>query len=154
MLDHKRVRCAKRHDYPLAMKATMHLTRDMRECEKQFRQCVFNILSHNRDDHAKNFSLLMDSHGVWRISPAYDLTFSSGPSGEHCSMVMGEGKNPGILHILELAKVSNIKKSDALKIVDEVKSATSNWAAFAKNAGVGQASAHMIGSAIRKGFVS
>ena len=46
---------------------------------------------------------------------AYDLTFSSGPSGEHCSMLMGEGKNPGIKKLLELAKISNIKESDALK---------------------------------------
>ena len=47
-------------DYEMIMKATMHLTRSMVECEKQYRQCAFNILSHNRDDHAKNFSFLMD----------------------------------------------------------------------------------------------
>jgi len=45
-----------------------------------------------------------------KTSPSYDLTFSSGSSGEHCSMVMGEGKTPGIKQLLELAKISNIKK--------------------------------------------
>jgi serine/threonine-protein kinase HipA len=136
-------------DYQMIMKATMHLTHDMRECEKQYRQCVFNVLTHNRDDHAKNFSFLMDINGVWRVSPAYDLTFSSGPGGEHCSMVMGEGKQPGVSHLLELAKVSNIKRADALRIIDEVKSAVSRWSAFAKNADVSLSSTKRIKSVIK-----
>ena len=111
---------------------------------------MFNIFSHNRDDHAKNFAFLMNSKGVWRVSPSYDLTFSSGPSGEHCSMVMGEGKNPGIKQLLELAKISNIKKSDAFKIIDEVKSSVSKWSSFAKDAGVSTTSSKLIDSAISK----
>jgi serine/threonine-protein kinase HipA len=42
---------------------------------------VFNVLAHNRDDHSKNFSYLMDKDGQWKLSPAYDLTFSSGSRG-------------------------------------------------------------------------
>lgn len=135
-------------DYEMIMKATMHLTKDMKECEKQYRGCVFNVFSHNRDDHSKNFSFLMDPKGVWRVSPSYDLTFSSGPSGEHCSMVMGEGKNPGVKELLDLATISNIKKSDALKIIDEVKSSVSKWSYFAEDAGVSAASSKLIDSAI------
>ena len=135
-------------DYEMIMKATMHLTKDMKECEKQYRGCVFNVLSHNRDDHSKNFSFLMEPNGVWQVSPSYDLTFSSGPSGEHCSMVMGEGKNPGIKKLLELAQISNIKKSAALKIINEVKSSVSKWSSFAQDAGV--SSSTLIDSAITK----
>ncbi len=29
----------------------------------------------------------MDRNSAWRVSPSYDLTFSSGPNGEHCSEV-------------------------------------------------------------------
>ena len=134
----------------LFIKATMHLTKDMKECEKQYRGCVFNVLSHNRDDHSKNFSFLMDPTGVWRVSPSYDLTFSSGPSGEHCSMVMGEGKKPGIRQLLELAKISNIKQFDALRIIDEVKASVSKWSIFAKDAGVSAASSKLIDYAIAK----
>ena len=137
-------------DYEMIMKATMHLTKEMKECEKQYRSCVFNVLSHNRDDHSKNFSFLMDSKGVWRVSPSYDLTFSSGPSGEHCSMVMGVGKDPGIEQLLELAKISNIKKSDALTIIDGVRSSVSKWSSFAKEGGVGVSSSKLIDSAITK----
>jgi serine/threonine-protein kinase HipA len=123
-------------DYATILKATMHLTRDMRECVKQFRRCVFNVLSHNRDDHAKNFSFLMDADGVWRVSPAYDLTFSSGPSGEHCSMIMGEGKNPGLTQLVNLAAACSIKKQKAQEIIDEVTSTIKKWPVFADQAKV------------------
>jgi len=137
-------------DYEMIMKTTMHLTQNMKECEKQYRACVFNVLSHNRDDHAKNFSFLMDSNGVWRISPSYDLTFSSGPSGEHCSMIMGEGKDPGLIQLLELARISNIKKTNALDIIEQVKSSVTKWPNFAKEAGVSNSSNRMINSAMSK----
>ena len=81
-------------DYETIMMMTMRLTKSTEECEKQFRQCVFNVFAHNRDDHAKNFSFLMDEYGQWKVSLAYDLTFSSGPAGEHCTTVMGEGRDP------------------------------------------------------------
>ena len=66
-------------DYDDLIGLSSIMTRDIRECEKMFRYAVFNVLAHNRDDHAKNFSFLMDSQGQWKLSPAYDLTFSSGP---------------------------------------------------------------------------
>lgn len=137
-------------DYETIMKATMHLTHNMRDCEKQYRQCVFNVLSHNRNDHAKNFAFLMDQHGTWRMSPSYDLTFSSGPRGEHCTMVMGEGKHPGISHLLELAQISSLKKLTALNIIDEVKSAVTRWSEFVDQVGVSPSSLRLIDLAITK----
>lgn len=50
-----------------------------------------NLLVHNRDDHAKNFSFMLHDNS-WKLSPAYDLTYSFGPGGEHSTMYMGEGK--------------------------------------------------------------
>ncbi len=137
-------------DYETLMKATLWLTKDIRECEKQFTNAVFNILAHNRDDHAKNFSFLMDEQGRWRVSPAYDLTFSSGPAGEHCTMVMGEGKNPQLSQCLKLAEMVGIKKSNALKIIDKVKNATMRWQDFAGIANVTQKSYALIQSALER----
>lgn len=97
-------------DYETVLKTTLWLTRDVRECEKQLRAALFNILSHNRDDHAKNFSFLMDENSVWTVSPAYDLTYSNGPNGEHSTMVMGEGKSPTLQHFLRLAAIADIKR--------------------------------------------
>lgn len=123
-------------DYETIIKTTLYLTQSMKECETQFRNAVFNVLSHNRDDHAKNFSFLMDAEGVWRVSPAYDLTFSFGPGGEHSTMVMGEGKNPTREHLLALADVGNISKNRALEIIDQISTAILKWHDFALQSGV------------------
>jgi serine/threonine-protein kinase HipA len=97
---------------------------------------VFNVLAHNRDDHSKNFSYLMDKDGQWKLSPAYDLTFSSGSRGEQSTMVMGEGRNPNTRHLLKLADEAKIKKDRALEIIDATKSSLSKWPALAKQYGV------------------
>jgi serine/threonine-protein kinase HipA len=50
-------------DYEELLTLTAALTKDIREVEKMYRLAVFNVLAHNRDDHAKNFSFLMDEKG-------------------------------------------------------------------------------------------
>ena len=137
-------------DYETLLKASAWLTKDVRECEKQFRAAVFNILSHNRDDHAKNFSFLMDQEGTWRVSPAYDLTFSSGPAGEHCTLIMGEGKNPTIAHLLKLAEISGIPEQKTQQIIEEVSSAVSQWGSLAKEVGLNTSSTKMIQTALNR----
>jgi serine/threonine-protein kinase HipA len=131
-------------DYEILLKATLHLTKDIQECEKQFRQMVFNIFSHNRDDHSKNFSFLMDKDGKWKVSPAYDLTFSSGPVGQHSTTILGEGKNPSISHMLKIAEIVSIKPKTALTIIDEVKAVVSKWDKFADKSKVSSKSSKNI----------
>lgn len=135
-------------DYETLIRVTLWLAKDVRECEKQFRNAVFNVLTHNRDDHGKNFSFLMNEKGNWRVAPAYDLTFSSGPAGEHCTTVMGEGKNPGMQHFLKLAEIGGIKKQRAIEIIDQVKNAASQWRDFAKDANLTKKSSAMIQAAL------
>lgn len=91
-------------DYDDILKLTLHLTKDINEVLKAYRLAVFNLLTHNRDDHAKNFSYILDESNSWKFAPAYDLTFSFGPSGEHSTTYLGEGKNPCKKHLEELAK--------------------------------------------------
>ncbi|MBA3816578.1 MAG: type II toxin-antitoxin system HipA family toxin [Parachlamydiaceae bacterium] len=123
-------------DYFTIMKVTMLLTKNQLEVERQYRNAAFNVFAHNRDDHSKNFSFLMDEDGSWRVSPAYDLTFSSGPGGEHCTSVMGEGRAPAEFHLLKLAKAIGIPEKISQQIIEEVKSAVMLWPAFAKEANV------------------
>lgn len=137
-------------DYETLLKATRYLTKDISECEKQFRQMAFNIFSHNRDDHSKNFSFLMDKNGKWRVSPAYDLTFSSGPVGQHCTTILGEGKKPSIAHMLKLAEIVSIKPKTALTIIDEVKAAVSKWNKFADESNVSSRSSKNIEVSLNK----
>ena len=135
-------------DYLSVMKATMYLTKNIGQCEIQFRNAVFNVLSYNRDDHSKNFSFLMDSNGVWTVSPAYDLTYSHGPGGEHSTMMMGEGRYPGKDHLLRLAKSAGIQNAKALEIIYQVVSAVKKWPQFASDARVSHLSARNIESSL------
>ena len=135
-------------DYQDALRVTLSLTRNMREVTKMFRLAAFNVGAHNRDDHSKNFSFLMDEQGSWRVSPAYDLTFSYGPGGEHCTMIMGEGRNPGRMQLIVLADKFGIPKSTTNEILDQVFESVSKWTTFADEAGVTKASIKAIKSAI------
>lgn len=141
-------------DYEALMKATLWLSKDVRECEKQFRNIVFNVLAHNRDDHAKNFSFLMDQNGGWKISPAYDLIFSSGPAGEHHTTIMGEGKNPKASHLLRLAAIGSLDPGKALEIIDQVKASVAKWRHFAAEAFVSSKSSSHIQTELDRVFKS
>lgn len=130
-------------DYESVMKCAMVLNRDLSEAEKVFRLAAFNVFAHNRDDHAKNFSFLMDEKGTWRFSPVYDLTFSFGPGQEHCTTVMGEGAKPGKEHLLKLGELFGLRLRK--QILEEVQEAVQAWPSFAQNAGVGARSARLVG---------
>lgn len=117
--------------YETILSATWRITQSTEEVAKAFRLMVFNVLAHNRDDHAKNFAFLHD--GSWRLSPAFDLTMSAGPGGEHSSDVNGSG-NPARKDIMAIATMFRIK--DAGQIVAEVCEAVSHWPAMAAAYGV------------------
>ena len=131
-------------DYEDLIALTGMLTRDVREIEKMYQLAVFNVLAHNRDDHSKNFSFLMDNEGQWALSPAYDLTFSSGPRGEQSTMVMGEGRNPNVDHLMKLAEEANIKQDRAIEIIDATRASLAKWPELAKKYGVSDANIKLI----------
>ena len=107
-------------DYNILMQLTLKLTQSYEEMENLFRLMCFNVFSHNRDDHSKNFSYLFKD-GSWKLSPAYDLTYSNSIGGEHATTVNGNGMNPGMKEILEIAGNANMDIKKARMIADEVK---------------------------------
>jgi serine/threonine-protein kinase HipA len=123
-------------DYEQILRVTLALTQNMQDVEKMLRLATFNVFAHNRDDHAKNFSFLMNEKGHWRLSPAYDLTFSGGPGGEHSTTLLGEGKSPGKEHLLRLAEKFSIPIRHTNQMIDEVTQAIKQWPIFAADAGV------------------
>lgn len=65
----------------------------------------FNVYAHNRDDHSKNFTYLYDEDECsWKLSPAYDLTYSNSIGGEHATTVNGNGVNPNWMIFSRLPK--------------------------------------------------
>lgn len=109
-------------DYHSLMKLTKILTRDNTEdIENMFRRMCFNVFAHNRDDHSKNFTYLYDEEkDSWRLSPAYDLTYSSTYYGEHTTTVDGNGRNPGRKEILTVGITSGMKKEVCVDIMDQI----------------------------------
>jgi len=107
-------------DYNILMQLTLKITRSYEEIEKLFRWMCFNVFAHNRDDHSKNFSFLYKDEG-WKLSPAYDLTYSNSIGGEHATTVNGNGSNPGMYDILEVAKNTKIDEKKAKRIAGEIR---------------------------------
>jgi serine/threonine-protein kinase HipA len=79
----------------------------------------------------------MDDQGNWRLAPAFDLTFSNGPGGEHYMAVLGEGRTITREHVEKLAKVHGVSPKRTASIVDDVRAALSDWTSYARDAGVG-----------------
>ncbi|MDP1605070.1 MAG: type II toxin-antitoxin system HipA family toxin [Rhodocyclaceae bacterium] len=107
-------------DYTTFLRATRLLTRDEREVQKAFAHAVFNVIFHNRDDHARNFSYRLGRDRRWRLSPCYDLTFSNGPSGEHQTDVCGAGRNVTRPLLLSLASQGGIDAAAAKTTIDRI----------------------------------
>ena len=106
-------------DYEMLLLATLRITGDQREVVKAFERCLFNAIMHNRDDHSRNFAFRMDEQGLWKLSPAFDLTYSFGPGGEHSTSVAGHGKNIMRTHLIQVAKAGGISLQVTNRCIDD-----------------------------------
>lgn len=107
-----------------------------------FRRMVFNEYAKNYDDHTKNISFLMDKKGVWSLSPAYDITFSYRKDSiwvsAHQMLINGKSDNITKEDLLKVAEKAGIKKSDAVKITEQVINSVSKWEEFAEKTGMSE----------------
>lgn len=87
------------------------------DVENMFRRMCFNVFAHNRDDHSKNFSFVYDTESeTWRLSPAYDLTYSTTYYGEHTTSVDGNGQDPGETELLTVGVQAGMKKNNVRRL--------------------------------------
>lgn len=126
--------------YEQAFNVMRSLRLSYREAQEMFRRMVFNVVIRNQDDHTKNISFLMDRHGKWTLSPAYDIGFAYNPEGAWTSahQMSVNGKFDGITRhdLMECARWNNIK--NAKEIIDEVCDVASHWSQTARECGVPQ----------------
>lgn len=110
-------------DYHSLMKLTKILTRDyLEDVNNMFRRMCFNVFAHNRDDHSKNFTYLYhEAENRWRLSPAYDLTYSNTYYGEHTTTVDGNGRNPGEKEILAVGVAAGMERTECKRIMNQIK---------------------------------
>jgi len=108
-------------DYDTLMKLTFEMTKDYSEIEKLYRLMCFNVFSHNRDDHSKNFSFIYDEkESRWKLAPAYDLTYSRPFDGKRATTLLGNDVNPGKKEIFTIAKRIGLNQKKAKVIADDV----------------------------------
>lgn len=108
------------------------------QAEQLYRRLVFNVMSRNCDDHAKNFAFIMDKTGKWQLSPAFDITYSYKPGNkwisQHSLSINGKRKNITKSNLLEVALQMNIKKPN--RIIQQIAEIINNWEKYADKVGV------------------
>ena len=128
------------YSYEQALMIIRQLGLSMSAIEQQFRRMVFNIVIRNQDDHVKNIAFLMDKTGRWKLSPAFDVTYSFNPVGAwtatHQMTMNGKREGFSMEDFKSCARVALMKRGREKTIIAEVLDVVSDWRRYAKTAGI------------------
>ena len=127
------------HDY--ASYFTTLAALGIEDREQAFARVVFNVLASNNDDHTKNLSFLMDASGVWRLAPAYDVTFAYSPTSQWVSrhLMSVEGRFEGIRRVDLETLGDRVGVAGYRDIITRVADAVASFERFAADAGLSDA---------------
>ncbi|MDB4409204.1 type II toxin-antitoxin system HipA family toxin [Gammaproteobacteria bacterium] len=124
------------YEQAFAVMRQLHLSKA--EAIQQYRRMIFNVLARNQDDHTKNIAYLMGPDGEWRLSPAYDLTYSHNPAGmwtnQHQMSINGKRDHFTRQDLLAVGESNSVPRPG--NIIDEVAEAVSQWPDYARDSGV------------------
>ncbi len=108
-------------DYETFFKLIRALTKDAAyDKEQLFKIMCFNVLTHNRDDHTKNFSFIHTNLNGWKLAPAYDITYSDTYWSEHTTSVNGKGKNITDQDLINIGVASGLSDGYCRQCFNEV----------------------------------
>ena len=120
---------------------------------QMFRRMVFNIIARNHDDHVKNTAFLMDRQGTWSLAPAFDVMYSYQKDGRWTSLhqmsLGGKRDNFVMDDFVNCGKIAVLKRGQARRIIEEVRSVVSQWRSYADAAGVSADHRDKIQNALR-----
>lgn len=129
-----------------------------KEIEQFYRRMVFNCLAVNQDDHVKNISFLMDKMGKWKLSPAYDITFSYDTDNKwlcaHQMTVNGKISDITLSDFLEAGKKMGIKEKKCMEIISEVNASVNRFDFYAEQANIREKTMTYIKSVIDANGIS
>lgn len=128
------------YSYEQAVETIRLLGLSSEAVEQQFRRAVFNVIARNQDDHVKNISFLMTRDGKWRLSPAFDVSYSYNPDGSwtHQHQMSLNNKRDQFTYedLIKFGAYCDLKEKVARGIIQEVHASTMQWPLFADRAGV------------------
>jgi len=118
--------------YDKFFRTILAVTNDYSTLEEGYRRMVFNVLSANQDDHAKNHSFVMDKKGKWNLSPAYDIS----PTFGYGHQMEINFKDKGVTHedLMVMAERFDIK--DAKNILEGQIAVLQGFEGYAKEIGL------------------
>ncbi|MBL9160876.1 MAG: type II toxin-antitoxin system HipA family toxin [Verrucomicrobiales bacterium] len=141
------------YGYEQAYEVMRRLDLPMADLEEQFRRMLFNLVARNQDDHTKNIAFLMDKAGRWRLSPAFDVTYSYNPDGawtsRHQMSVNGKRDQFELADLVACARNAGLKRGRAATLLEQVITAARRWKDHAEDAGVPERDAEKIASVFR-----
>lgn len=112
-------------DYLTCMKLVQALTKNnINDLKQLYKTMCFNVFAHNMDDHAKNFAFIYTDAGGWRLSPMFDLTYSSTYYGEHTTSVNGKGKNITDSDLITVGVKAGLSKQYVESEIQDIKGKT------------------------------
>lgn len=124
--------------YEMAAAYMRKIRLPMKDIEQFFCRMVFNCLAVNQDDHVKNISFLMDRNGKWRLSPAYDLTFSYDATNKwlnaHQMTVNGKKEHVTFSDLLVAGEQMGLKKRKCMDIISKTATVVGDFEKYAMEA--------------------
>lgn len=128
------------YSYEQALMVMRRMRLPFTDAVEFFRRAVFNVVARNQDDHTKNISFLMSREGKWKLSPAYDVAWAYNPEGKwtnkHQMSINGKRDDIQKKDLISLASAASINERNALKIIDEVNEAVTQWPKLAADNGL------------------
>jgi len=141
------------HSYEQVFSIIRQLDMTTEDIEQQFLRMLFNIIARNQDDHVKNIAFLMNKAGTWRLSPAFDITYSYNPEGlwtsKHQMTIEGKRDNFSIDNIYKCGESALLKKRRINQLIHQVQSAIQQWSDIAGNVGIPEKTTNQIQQTFR-----
>lgn len=141
------------YSYEQALHIIKQLNLPAEDLSQQVLRAMFNIVFRNQDDHVKNIAFLMNKEGTWRLSPAYDLSYSWEPAGQWTSQHQMSANNKRDHFVREdlisLAATAGIKPKHANEMLNRLLQTAKSWPEFAQKAGVDEKRQTQIQKAFR-----
>ena len=139
-LQHFNFNMAGAYSYEQAIQTIKSLFLPVEDVEQQVRRSLFNIIVRNQADHVKNIGFVMNEDGEWRLSPAFDVTYSYNPHGSwtshHQMSLNGKRDRFDMNDFFAFGALAGLKKHRMKIIIDEIMNAAKQWTQFADQAKV------------------
>nr|WP_278044255.1 type II toxin-antitoxin system HipA family toxin [Corticibacter populi] len=146
------------YSYEQAVETIRQLGLPALDVEQQFRRAVLNILIRNQDDHVKNIAFLMNRHGQWRLSPAFDVSYAYNPGGswthQHQMSLNGKRDHFELDDLIAFGIFCGIKPQKARDIVGSIHACALDWMRYAAQAGIAEPIAASLQRSMRLAIIA